>query len=252
MAADANCSGKQSCSKIRGAILVACLTFLFLVLFPPWDQASKTGNRIAINGSSLVYSWIWSTPPVAPDRFSIPGDRYCVLFPLLIGRIAVIVPTITILFVVIMLIPNWIARKAVLVTTGAVLVLAVTAWVLIWQDAYKHGAAEACSDNLDEIKAAKERCELELHLKAGDAIPEDAYRKALAPPGNAMPVFKCRSGGTYIIGPVGADPKCTYTNVIHAWVSRDGFPWIKRVEIRHSLVHSSGYSVSNGLSAKSR
>jgi hypothetical protein len=65
-------------------------------------------------------------------------------------------------------------------------------------------AKNACINNLRQIAAAKNQWELENGKTNG--IVTDADIKPYFMDGNFP---KCPTGGTYIIGPVGEDPKCS-------------------------------------------
>jgi len=66
-------------------------------------------------------------------------------------------------------------------------------------------SANACINNFRQIESAKEQWKLENNKKDGDVVTE-ADIKPYFINGN-LP--KCPAGGTYIIGRVGDDPKCS-------------------------------------------
>jgi hypothetical protein len=98
---------------------------------------------------------------------------------------------------------------------------------------------QRCVSNLIHIRIAKIYYKQDFGLEDGDSIPEKALDNYLIQSmGKTLAACQCPSGGTYIIGPVGTYPRCTYTNVCY----RYDFNIIRlRVE-REEFTHSWGYT----------
>jgi hypothetical protein len=78
--------------------------------------------------------------------------------------------------------------------------------------------ANPCINNLRQIESAKDQWKLENNKKDGDVVTE-ADLKPYFVNGNFP---KCPAGGTYIIGRIGEDPKCSIG--ISAWPNSHVLP----------------------------
>lgn len=81
-----------------------------------------------------------------------------------------------------------------------------------WLRARERSQARACVYNLRQIAAAKEQFAMENRLNNGDPVSM----------GDIWPIYikmttspSCPVGGTYTVGPVGADPTCSFTGGLY-------------------------------------
>jgi len=63
-----------------------------------------------------------------------------------------------------------------------------------------------CYNNLRKIDAAKQQLALELGLTNGSVVTLQQISKYI---NGGSESLKCFDGGTYIIGPIGTEPRCT-------------------------------------------
>jgi hypothetical protein len=87
------------------------------------------------------------------------------------------------------------------VFVGYILVIVIPNFVRMRYES----SANACINNLRQIQSAKEQWKLENNNKDGDVVTETDLKLYFVN-GNFP---KCPAGGTYIIGRVGEDPKCS-------------------------------------------
>ncbi len=75
--------------------------------------------------------------------------------------------------------------------------------------AFTTPAANACVNNLRQIEGAKQQWAIEYRKTTNDTPSWDDIRPYFGSLTNSA-LLKCQHGGTYTIGKVGEDPKCTY------------------------------------------
>jgi hypothetical protein len=87
-----------------------------------------------------------------------------------------------------------------------------------------------CVDNLWSISRAKVFVAETLGLTNGESVPQIALQPYLGR------VMSCPDGGTYIVGPVGTMPECTFTGASTEW----SLSWKPLRLERHTWFHSCG------------
>ena len=71
-------------------------------------------------------------------------------------------------------------------------------------------ATNACLNNLRQIDGAKQQWALENNGKPNDILSWDAIRPYIGRGTNYVKTLACPDGGTYILGRIGEDPKCSF------------------------------------------
>ena len=120
-------------------------------------------------------------------------------------------------------------RGKLFILAGAVVLLAAF-FLFRWRVEAAYARRSLCVSRLNHISIAKRTCEDVLKLKQGDPVPDSCLAKELAALGGD---YKCPSGGTYDVGPIGTHPRCSYTNICYTY-SLEVFK-IKRRAWVHSM-----------------
>jgi len=123
----------------------------------------------------------------------------------------------------------------------AVIVIGVALWLVHWRQEMAYAKRSLCVSRLNHIRIAKRVCEEDLSLKDGDPVPDIYLSNILADLGGT---YKCPSGGTYVVGNIGTNPKCTYTNACYTY-SFDHFKLSRRRWV-HSLTEEDDRPVAAG------
>lgn len=75
-----------------------------------------------------------------------------------------------------------------------------------------------CVGNLVHLRLAKSMCQEDLRLADGDPVPDQALNRALVKYlSKPLALYRCPSGGTYLVGNAGAAPRCSYTNTCYTY-----------------------------------
>jgi hypothetical protein len=123
-------------------------------------------------------------------------------------------------------------RKCWSIVFAVAISLAITVWLIHWQQQRAFAERTHCVGNLVQIRLAKSVCQEDLGLAVGEQIPDQALDKHLPKPAAQ---FRCPSGGTYLIGNAGITPKCSYTNTCYTYRLNWGKLRLDRRAWTHSL-----------------
>jgi hypothetical protein len=132
---------------------------------------------------------------------------------------------------------RWTLRKSLLCLAAVgVVLIALVYWLTLARQRLAYAETQRCISNLIHIRIAKIYYKQDFGLEDGDSIPEKALDKYLIQSmGKTLAACRCPSGGTYIIGAVGTNPRCTYTNVCYTYHFSIDKHRLERGTLMHSL-----------------